>query len=253
MLLSHALSATAPGALIMVPFTLLESPGWRAVHKPPGILCHPTKPGGPPTLRDWAAEQHPGELNACINRLDRETSGLVIVAKNERAGTNLGKQVLRREIQKEYRAICWGGFQVAAGTIDQPIAVTTEGLVYTKRVIDSTGKPSVTEYFIAQQLPGFTVVGLRPQTGRAHQLRVHLAWLGHPIVGDKIYGADERLYLEFIEQGVTAAMLEKLLLPRHALHASAVTFRHPRTQLPVTCRAKLPADMAKFIEEKSRC
>ena len=231
---------------------LLEDDDVLVVDKPGGLVCHsasrPEHTSLVVLLRD-----HGLETPRLINRLDRETSGLVIVAKNERAGKNLGKQVLRREIQKEYRAICWGEFQQAAGTIDQPIAVTSGSPVYTKRVVDPAGKPSVTEYSVAQKLAGFTVVSLRPQTGRAHQLRVHLAWLGHPIVGDKIYGPDERLYLEFIAHGVTDALLDQLLLPRHALHASTVTFRHPDTQLPVTCRAALPADMARFIEQKSPC
>ena len=222
------------------------------LNKPGGLVCHsasrPDQTSLVVQLRD-----HGITTPRLVNRLDRETSGLVIVAKNERAGKNLGKQVLRREIKKEYRAICWGEFQQVAGTIDQPIAVTSGGPVYTKRVIDPAGKPSVTEFVIAERLPGFTVVSLRPQTGRAHQLRVHLAWLGYPIVGDKIYGPDERLYLEFIERGVTPSLLAKLLLPRHALHANAVTFRHPDTQVSLTCQADLPADMVQFIEEKSRC
>ena len=231
---------------------LLEDDDLLVVDKPGGLVCHSASRPEHGSLVELLRD-HGLVTPRLINRLDRETSGLVVVAKNERAGTQLGKQVLRREIKKEYQAICWGEFPQSTGTIDQPIAVTAGGPVYTKRVIDPAGKPSVTDFSIEQRLPGFTVAGLRPQTGRAHQLRVHLAWLGHPIVGDKIYGPDERWYLEFIEQGVTAALLEKLLLPRHALHASAVTFRHPRTQLPVTCRAKLPADMAEFIEEKSRC
>ena len=231
---------------------LLEDADVLVVNKPGGLVCHSASRPEQTSLVVLLRE-HGLETPRLINRLDRETSGLVIVAKNERAGKLLGKQVLRHEIQKEYRAICWGELQPAAGTIDQPIAVTGGGPVYTKRVVDPAGKPSVTEFSIAQKLAGFTVVDLRPQTGRAHQLRVHMAWLGHPIVGDKIYGPDERLYLEFIKHGVTNALLEKLLLPRHALHAGAVTFRHPRTQLPVTCRAELPADMAQFIEGKSRC
>jgi 23S rRNA pseudouridine1911/1915/1917 synthase len=201
-----------------------------------------------------------------INRLDRETSGLVIVAKTERAGKSLGKQVLRREIEKEYTAICWGDFRQEAGTVDQPIAVGTGNLVYTKRVIAAGGRPSCTHYRVQARISptkkchnydkvlsgwNFTVVMLRPVTGRAHQLRVHLAWLGHPIVGDKIYGPDERLYLEFIEHGVTNEMLGKLLLPRHALHAGKTTFRHPRTQEAVTVTAPLPDDMARFVEERA--
>ena len=231
---------------------LFEDDDVLVLDKPGGLVCHSASRPEHTSLVVQLRE-HGITTPRLINRLDRETSGLVIVAKNERAGKNLGKQVLRREIQKEYRAICWGEFPPADGTIDQPIAVTSGGPVYTKRVIDPAGRPSVTEFFITKQLPGFTVIGLRPQTGRAHQLRVHLAWLGYPIVGDKIYGPDERLYLEFIAQGMTPALLAKLLLPRHALHASAVTFRHPHTQVPMTCQADLPADMAQFIEEKSRC
>jgi 23S rRNA pseudouridine1911/1915/1917 synthase len=217
------------------------------VDKPGNLACHSANR---PTLADWlrAAGIATPRL---VNRLDRETSGLVIVAKTARAGKILGQQVLRREIDKQYLAICAGEFRQESGTIDQPIGVRPGGPVFTKRVIDPAGKPSVTEYTVAQRLPGFTVVQLRLKTGRAHQLRVHLAWLGHPIVGDKIYGPEERLYLEFIEKGVTPAMLERLLLSRHALHACAVTFRHPTTQLPVTCRAEWPADMAQFVAEHS--
>jgi 23S rRNA pseudouridine1911/1915/1917 synthase len=198
-----------------------------------------------------------------INRLDRETSGLVIVAKNERAARILGKQVLRREIQKEYVAICWGEFQQENGVVDKPIGLTKESVVYTKRVVVPTGreagKPCVTEFAVEKRLggsyrcggtgQGFTVVRLRPRTGRAHQLRVHMAWLGHPIVGDKVYGPDETLYLQFIKYGVSEEMLGRLLLPRHALHAERVAFRSPRTGLPCEVRAELPADMKTFIDE----
>ena len=109
----------------------------------------------------------------------------------------------------------------------------------------------MTGFAVERRLTGFTVVRLRPKTGRAHQLRVHMAWFGHPIVGDKVYGPDERLYLEFIAKGVTDEMLGKLLMPRHALHATAVTLRHPGTQQPVTHRAALPEDLQHFIAERS--
>lgn len=238
---------------------LYEDADVLVVDKPGGLVCHSASRPEHTSLAELVREHLAGYAASppstpstpvrMINRLDRETSGIVVTAQNERAAKILGKQVLRREIEKEYVAICWGVIKDDTGVIDQPIAVTGNGLVYTKRVVDPAGKPSVTEFAVAERLPGFTVVGLRPRTGRAHQLRVHLAWLGHPIVGDKIYGPDERLYLEFIEKGVTDEMLGKLLMARHALHASAVTFRHPTTQQPVTCRAELPADMAQFIEE----
>jgi 23S rRNA pseudouridine1911/1915/1917 synthase len=241
------------------PQVVFEDEDLLVVDKPANLACHSSDR---PTLAGWLRER--GLVTPrLINRLDRETSGIVIVAKNERAAKMLGKQVLRREIQKEYVAICWGEFAQDAGVVDSSIGITRDSVVYTKRVIDPAGKPSVTEYEVVRRLcednaaetakrrqvgalqNGFTVVRLRPRTGRAHQLRVHMASLGHPIVGDKIYGPDERLYLEFIEQGVTDEMLGKLVLPRHALHAARVTLRQPT----VSFEAPVPEDMATFIEE----
>ena len=226
------------------PAVVFEDDDLLVVDKPGNLVCHSASRPEHPTLVGWLRD-HGITTPRLINRLDRETSGLVIVAKNERFGRLLGKQVLRREIEKEYIAICWGEFSEDTGLIDQPIAITGNGLVYTKRIVDPAGKPSVTEFVVERKLAGFTVVRLRPRTGRAHQLRVHMAWLGYPIVGDKVYGPDERWYLEFIEKGVTEEMLSQLLLPRHALHAARVTLRHP----PVSFAAPLPEDMRAFIEE----
>lgn len=225
------------------PVVVFEDADLLVVDKPGNLACHSSDRQ---TLAGWLRGRGIATPRM-INRLDRETSGLVIIAKNQRAGKMLGKQVLRREIQKEYRAICWGNLSPDAGRIEQPIALRAGGPVFAKRVVDPAGKPSVTEFAVERRLPGFTVVGLRPLTGRAHQLRVHMAWLGHPIVGDKIYGPDERWYLEFIENGVTGEMLRSLLLPRHALHAARVRLQHP----PVSFEAPLPNDMRMFIEGRS--
>jgi 23S rRNA pseudouridine1911/1915/1917 synthase len=222
------------------PQVIFEDDDILIVDKPSTMACHSSDR---PTLAGWLRDRGVATPRM-INRLDRETSGLVLIAKNERAGKILGKQVLRREIEKEYVAICWGEFTQAAGVVDSPIGITKNSIVFTKRVIDTAGKPSVTEFAVERRLPGFTVVRLKPRTGRAHQLRVHMASLGHPIVGDKIYGPDERLYLEFIEKGVTGEMLKRLLMPRHALHAGRVALRQQ------TFEASLPEDMRAFIEER---
>ena len=231
------------------PRVVFEDEDILVVDKPGGMVCHSAQRPEYGSLADWLRD-HGVSTPRMINRLDRETSGLIVVAKNESAAKTLGKAVLRREIEKEYQAICWGEFKQDQGVIDQPIAVSQTSVVYTKRVVDSAaGKPSRTEYAVDKQLRGFTVVRLTPRTGRAHQLRVHLAWLGHPIVGDKVYGPDETLYLQFIKDGVTNAMLDRLLLSRHALHAERVAFLHPRSRERVTFAAKLPDDMQTFIEE----
>ena len=279
------------------------------VDKPGGMVCHSAQRPEFMSLADWARAQGVATPRM-INRLDRETSGLVIIAKNERAAKILGKQVLRRELAKEYRAIVWGAVANERGVIDQPIALSRDAQVYTRREVQAAGQPSVTEYEVVERLgsendsthspvaspsasthstgsgtasgsasratsrdsalqtppveggapqrqsraqrspagPGFTVLRLVLRTGRTHQLRVHLSWLGHPIVGDKVYGPDERWYLEFIEKGVTAAMLRALLLPRHALHAAAVAFTHPTSGQRQTVRAEWPDDLAEFLE-----
>ena len=232
-----------------MPEVVFEDEDVLVVDKPGGMVCHSAQRAEYGSLAEWLRE-HGVETPRMINRLDRETSGLVVVAKNERAAKTLGKAVLRREIEKQYVAICWGDFKEERGVIDQPIGVSRTSVVYTKRVVDgAAGKPSVTEFAVEERLRGFTVVRLTPRTGRAHQLRVHLAWLGHPIVGDKIYGPDESWYLRFIEKGVTDEMLEHLLLPRHALHAGHTAFVHPRTRRRCACEAALPADLRQFVEE----
>lgn len=231
-----------------VPAVVFEDDDLLVVDKPGNMVCHSAQRPGQVSLADWVRER--SVTPRFVNRLDRETSGLVLITKNERAAKLLGKQVLRREVEKEYVAVCWGVFEKDTGTVDQPIGLTTDAAVYTKRVVDPVaGKASETEFAVEQRLRGFTVMRLWPRTGRTHQLRVHLSWLGHPIVGDKIYGPDERLYLEFIEKGVTDEILTKLLLPRQALHAAALTVRHPATQERVTFHAELPADMRQFIND----
>ena len=232
------------------PQVIFEDEDVLVVDKPGGMVCHSAQRAEYGSLAEWLRE-HGVETPRMINRLDRETSGLVVVAKNERAAKTLGKAVLRREIEKQYVAICWGKFEQERGVIDQPIGVSRTSVVYTKRVVDgAAGKPSVTEFAVEKRLRGFTMVRLTPRTGRAHQLRVHMAWLGHPIVGDKIYGTDETLYLQFIEKGVTSEMLDKLLLPRHALHAEHAAILHPRTRETVEFHAPLPEDMETFVKER---
>jgi 23S rRNA pseudouridine1911/1915/1917 synthase len=243
------------------------------VDKPAGLLCHPASKRPYPNLIQWVREYlecgglpplspeltsiNSGKAQAksrtldptMVNRLDRETSGIVIVAKTSRMAGKLGKQIQRRDIEKEYQAIVHGVVAQDSGVIEKPIGRDTTSRIWIKQAVDGEDAvPCITEFEVELRLDGFTQLRLRPHTGRMHQLRVHLAAVGHPIVGDKIYGADENLYLEFVETSMTDELHKKLLLPRHALHASRVKFFHPWQNEMIECRAPLPSDLAQFVE-----
>ncbi|MDW8344079.1 MAG: RluA family pseudouridine synthase [Verrucomicrobiae bacterium] len=225
---------------------VFEDEAVLVVDKPAGLVCHSASRPEHDSLAQWL-RRYGVETPRLVHRLDRETSGLVLVAKNMPVARVLARQMHQRQIQREYLAIVWGEPSFHRMVVDQPIGLADHALVYTRRVVRPDGQPARTTIEVAERLCGFTVVRLRPHTGRAHQLRVHMQWLGHPIVGDKIYGPDERWYLEFIRNGVTPEMLEQLLLPRQALHASRLTFCHPVRQQPITLEAPPPADLSAFI------
>jgi 23S rRNA pseudouridine1911/1915/1917 synthase len=204
------------------------------VDKPPLLLVHPTKPNGAPTL--WkqlrellAFEIASGGQVSIVNRLDRETSGLVLVAKTAAAARDFGLLMQRHRVRKEYVAIVWGWPEWEHKIVDAPLdrqGKHQHSAIWLKQMIHPAGTPALTEFrvdrrFIKSTSSGdrFSLIRAIPRTGRTHQLRVHLSSLGHPIVGDKIYGPNEQLYLRFIETGWTPELQEKLLLPRHALHS----------------------------------
>jgi 23S rRNA pseudouridine1911/1915/1917 synthase len=221
------------------------------------LLVHPTKPEGPPTL--WAAlrqvlafELVNGGQVSIVNRLDRETSGLVLVAKNLPTARRFGKAMERRQIGKEYLALVSDWPEWEQTTIEAPIARKGEhehSAIWLKQIVHPRGAPAVTglrveKRFLRANKPHekFAIVRAIPRTGRTHQIRVHLAHLGHPLVGDKIYGPDEQLYLRFIETGWTKELERMLFLPRHALHSARL---HLAGEFD--CRSDLPEDLSSWI------
>lgn len=246
----------------MRPFTILdESPFWIVVDKRPFLQVHPSKPSQERTLWHYLRELLAFEL-ACggqisfVNRLDRETSGIVLVAKTHAAAGDFGRQMMRREIHKTYLAIVWGWPKDDQWTVDAPIlrqGDRTPSAIYLKQTVHPDGAPALSRFSVLRRFERSTSAGDRfclvhafPETGRMHQLRVHLAHSGHPIVGDKIYGPDERCYLEFIDTGWTSALAERLLLPRHALHAASL-----KVPGQDAWQAALPADLLEFCETAS--
>lgn len=153
-------------------------------------------------------------------RLDRETSGVWLAAKTRERGVELQRAVQDRRVQKEYLAIVEGDFQTDR-LVDEPIGRAENSTIWLKRGVRPDGQPSKTHFSPVESRGGYSLVKVRPETGRLHQIRVHAAWLGHPLVGDKVYGPDESIFLDFIERGQTGKTAD-LPLPRQALHCSDV-------------------------------
>ena len=239
------------------------------VHKPADLVCHPTKGDEYSSLISRARlylQDHGTPY--LIHRLDRETSGLVVIAKNPVAAGELGKVWETRAVRKEYQAIVHGHLTADSGIIDAPLGKDEASPVVIKDCVRADGSPAQTEFTVETRftvavnvssrlnkssetpLP-FSLLRLQPHTGRKHQIRIHLAHLGHPIVGDKLYGGDPDLYLALVEKRLTEEQRARLILPHHALHAGRIQFewrgkkfptlpRRPKTSSPNLRQATRP-------------
>ena len=248
-------------APIQLPFRILdETADLIAIEKPPFLLIHPSKPGGPVTLWDHlrellAYEIASGGQVSLINRLDRETSGIVLVAKNAPAARVCSMAMAGGGIDKEYFAIVVGWPDSNEWSVQEPILRLGEvehSRIWLKRGVHPLGISAHTDFRVMERVNHakhgrMALVHCIPHTGRTHQIRVHLAHSGCPVVGDKIYGPSDRCYLEFIETGWSKSLEERLWLPRHALHSCSlrVTFGEVR----YAWRTDLPEDLRSFFHE----
>jgi 23S rRNA pseudouridine1911/1915/1917 synthase len=213
------------------PRVVAESDDFLVVDKPPFLQAHPSKPSDTGTLWDelralLAYEIANGGQVSIINRLDRETSGLTLIAKHRKAARHFSTLMMSREVAKEYLAIVTGSPPQDEWTVDAPLlrqGSVRDSRVWVKQCVHPDGTPAFTRFKIERRWErggsSFALVRAFPRTGRMHQLRVHLAHSGHPIVGDKLYGPSEDCYLDFIETGWTPHLASQLHLPRQALHS----------------------------------
>jgi len=230
---------------------LCETEDFIVVNKPAPLLVHPSVPGNPPTLLDGlkdllAYDIANGARLSIINRLDRETSGIVIVAKNKTTAREFGIAMQQRQITKEYLALVHGTPQEKKFTVEAPILRAGEvgkSKIWVKQIPHPDGKPSITKFELIEKLEPFSLLKAIPETGRMHQIRVHSLHVNLPIVGDKIYGINENCYLKFIENGWTKELESELILPRQALHCHRMSLEGiGKWEAPVpnsfkTCRA----------------
>lgn len=223
-----------------------ETDDFLVVDKPPFMQVHPSKPTDTATLWDelrglLAYELANGGQVSIINRLDRETSGLTLIAKHLAAAREFHKRMERHEISKAYDAIVFGWPERDEWTTDAPIlrqGTVRESRVWVKQAVHPDGATAQTGFVVRTRFEKdgrqFALVRAFPKTGRMHQIRVHLAHEGTPIVGDKLYGVSEDCYLEFIETGWTPALAARLLLPRQALHSAVLSTTGHRWECPVS-------------------
>ncbi len=244
---------------VVVDFSVIaESQDWIVVNKPAPLIVHPANGKAEPTLlggleKLLAFELQTGGSLGIVTRLDRETSGLVLVAKHTQAARELGWIFERRQANKEYIAIVHGwpeadAWECAASLIRAGELGPSE--IWVRQVISPIGRDCLTRFEVESRFERgslkFSQVRCFPQTGRMHQIRVHLAGCGFPIVGDKLYSGDGSEYLEWMATGWTSELQQRLILPRHGLHAAALEI--PWLGDRIRWEADLPLDILEFTQ-----
>jgi 23S rRNA pseudouridine1911/1915/1917 synthase len=224
-----------------------------AVNKPPQLNVYPTRRHRAGSLIELVHQRErdsesPGIPPSPCHRLDRETSGLLLFSRNRPTRVELQRQFEEREVEKSYLALVEGEIEGDEGCIDRPIERDTESKVEIRgRAVEGGGgQPAVTRWRVRERLEGRTLVELFPETGRQHQLRIHLATLGHPIVGDKLYLGGDDVFLRWLEDALTPEDEERLGLSHQALHAARLTFVHPESG-KTTLEAPLWEDMETLL------
>ncbi|MES2595884.1 MAG: RluA family pseudouridine synthase [Verrucomicrobiota bacterium] len=238
-----------------------ETDDYIVVDKPAPLQIHPSAPNG--TLTLWhglkdllAYEIANGGQVSIINRLDRETSGTVLVAKHAASARLFGMAMQERRIHKTYHAIVHGWPEWETLDLKAPIlrkGEVMESPIWVKQTVHDDGSPCETLFRTLRRVDHpragkLSLVEARPVTGRMHQIRVHLSHLGLPILGDKIYGLEERCYLEFIETGWTPELERKLLFSRQALHSQRLEIETPDLRSAWEC--PIPPEMQEFLNHE---
>lgn len=204
------------------------------VNKSSGMVVHPTRRYTSGTLANgvlyYFKEKNENCIVRLVNRLDMDTSGLIIIAKNQFSHMALARDFEKDGFEKSYIAVVHGNLEENQGTIDLPIYRPGDGSI--NRIVDDRGQRSITHFKVIERIGSNDIVKLTLETGRTHQIRVHLSYIGHPIFGDSLYGNSEDEYIK-----------------RQALHAYSIKINQPRTGEPLVFETELPDDMKLLIEK----
>ncbi len=217
--------AHTPNPALELP-VIYESEQILVCDKPAGMPVHPSMLHRDDTLANWFAAQYPECGFHAVNRLDRNTSGLCVIAK-----TAYAAHALRNGVQKRYYALVGAGLH-GSGTVDAPIARAQESVI--TRCVRADGKPAVTHYRVMQEMPDCTLLELTLETGRTHQIRVHMAYIGYPLLGDDLYGGDcSRIHA-------------------HALHCGYLSLTDPAADESISLHTPLRAEMQEMLNRKDK-
>ncbi|MBN8814948.1 MAG: RluA family pseudouridine synthase [Sphingomonas sp.] len=219
------------------------------IDKPAGLVVHPAAGNLDGTLVNALLHHCGGSLSGIggvarpgiVHRIDKDTSGLMVAAKTDRAHVGLAKQFADHSIDRRYKAIVSGRLTTKSGTVDAPLARSPQNRK--KIAIVQTGKRAVTHWSQLAQLSDATFVECRLETGRTHQVRVHMASIGHPLLGDPVYGRTKQVHRKD---------LETLNFRRQALHAAVLGFIHPITREALSFESEMPADMQELFDTLAR-
>ena len=231
------------------------------VNKPAGMVVHPGHGNYSGTLVNalaydlgrQAEASEDGRMGLLVHRIDKDTSGLLVVAKEDAAQIELARQFFHHTIERRYWALVWGNIAEDEGTIDAPIGRDPNDRLRFRVCADETqGKHAVTHYRVLERFGYVTLVECKLETGRTHQIRVHMNHIGHPLFNDARYGGDRILkgtlytkYKQFIDNCFA-------LCPRQALHAKTLGFVHPRTKKGISLDSEIPSDMSALLEKWRR-